>query len=59
MLPLKNDGSEGTIIQCFKSGQPCLEGASLLKKQVNILDNIVNYNPFEVTDIGVVRQILK
>ena len=52
---MKNDGSEGNIIHCFKSGQPCSEGASLLKDQVNISNNddIVNYNPFEVTDSDV------
>ena len=43
------------IIHCFKSESPCLEGASLLKDQVNILNNydIVNCNPFEVTDSDV------
>ena len=47
---MKNDESEDKI-HCFKSGQPCSEGASLLQDQVNILsnDDIVNCNPFEVT----------
>ena len=40
---------------CFKSESPCLEGASLLKDQDNILNNydIVNCNPFEVIDSDV------
>ena len=54
-LTLKNDGSAGNIIHCFKSGQPNSEGTSLLKDQVNILtsDDIVDCNPFEVTDSDV------
>ena len=54
-LTLKNDGSEHNSIHCFKSGQPCLRGASLLKDQVSILsnDHIVNCNGFEVTDSDV------
>ena len=48
---MKNDGSKDDIIHRFKSGQPCSEGASLLKDQVHIFNNdIVNCNPFEVTD---------
>ena len=34
---LKNDGMEDSIIHYFKGGSPCLESASLLKDQVNIL----------------------
>ena len=52
---LKNNGSEDNIIHCFKSRQPCSEGAFLLKDQGYILNNeeIVNCNPFEVTDSDV------
>ena len=51
MLTLKHDGSEDTIISCFRSSSPCSEGAPLLKDQVNILNNddIGSSNQFEVT----------
>ena len=52
---LKNNGSEDNIIHSFKSQQPCSEGVFLLKDQGYILNNeeIVNCNPFEVTDSDV------
>ena len=54
-LTLKNDGIQDSIIHCFKSGQPFSESALLLKDPMNILNNddIVNCNPFEVTDSDV------
>ena len=49
------DGCEENIILFLKTCSPCLEGASLLKDQVNIVNNddILNCNPFEVTDSDV------
>ena len=51
-LNLKNDGSEDNMIHCFKNGQPCSACASLLQDQVHIINNddVVNANPFDVTD---------
>ena len=49
------DGCEENIILFLKTCSPCLEGVSLLKDQVNIVNNddILNCNPFEVTDSDV------
>ena len=49
------DGCEENIILFRKTYSPCLEGASLLKDQVNIVNNddVLNCNPFEVTDSDV------
>ena len=49
VFTLKNDGSEDNIMYCFKSELPCLEGASLLKGEVGILNvDIVNCNSFDI-----------
>ena len=52
---MKNDGSEDNMIQSFKNGQPCSACASLLQDQVHIINNddVVNANPFDVTDSDV------
>ena len=52
VLTLTSNDSENNIIHCFNSGQAYLGGASLLKDHVNISNNVVNYNPFEVPDSG-------
>ena len=48
---IDKNGSEDNLIHCFKDGQPCSAGTSLLKDQIN--DDVVNANPFEVTDSNV------
>ena len=51
-MSLKIDGSEDNLIHCFKDGQLCSAGLTLLKEQLNLLMDlyILNSNLFEPSD---------
>ena len=51
-MSLKTDGSEINLIHCFKDGQLCSAGLTLLKEQLNLLMDlfILNSSLFEPSD---------
>ena len=51
-MSLKIDSSEDNLIHCFKDGQLCSAGLTLLKEQLNLLIDlyILNSNLFEPSD---------
>ena len=50
-LNLAVDGSEDSMIHCFKKGQPCESGLDQLKAQLPVLDEPNQPNPFlDITD---------
>ena len=56
-LNLNVDGSEDSLIHCFKKDQPCEKGYAKLQQQLGILqDESSNYNPFENGDLEEIPQ---
>ena len=47
-LNLAVDGTEDSVIHCFKKGQPCKAGSDQLQAQLSVLDEPNLPNPFIV-----------
>ena len=54
-LALATDGSDDGLISCFKEGKKCESGKVLLENQLKIFDNILQSNPFIISDQNIIE----
>ena len=47
-LNLNTNGSEDSLIHCFKEGEPCQNGREQLISQLDVLDESDHPNPFDL-----------